>query len=173
MGSENPLEICARKRIEIEFREFNENPPTHVSCGPISDEDIFHWQGIIIGPVDTPIEGSLFHLSIKFSTDYPYNPPQVRFQTEVFHPNIEVNGRVNINILREQWSPALSIEKLLLSISSILLDPVEVDIDNLYWHETNCRRRGWRKRLLTRWSRIKLCPMIFRKRSDGFKPGRR
>ncbi|KAE9450693.1 hypothetical protein C3L33_17405, partial [Rhododendron williamsianum] len=81
MGTEDP-EICARIRLELELRESVSNPPTNISFGPVSDEDMFHWQGIIIGPVDTPIEGGLFHLSIRFPIDYPFNPPKVQFQTQ-------------------------------------------------------------------------------------------
>lgn len=58
---------------------------------------------------------------------------------QVFHPNIDMNGRVGIRILGDQWSAALSVEKLLLSISSILLDPIVLDghnpVSDLYWHE--------------------------------------
>ncbi|KAG5531326.1 hypothetical protein RHGRI_026068 [Rhododendron griersonianum] len=179
MGTEDP-EICARIRLELELRESVSNPPTNISFGPVSDEDMFHWQGIIIGPVDTPIEGGLFHLSIRFPIDYPFNPPKVQFQTQVFHPNIDVNGRVGIRILGDQWSAALSVEKLLLSISSILLDPIILDghnpVSDLYWHErdycSNKKTTRLEKQLLRCWSRIKLLPMI-RNQSDRFKSGRR
>jgi len=131
-GPEKPeidVEICARTRLEIELKEFNKNPPANVSCGPISDEDMFHWQGIIIGPADTPLEDSLFHLSIEFPVDYPYEPPNVKFETKIYHPNVGEEGQIHLNVLGEQWSPALTTEILLLSISSILLDPLLLDPD--------------------------------------------
>ncbi|KAG5531324.1 hypothetical protein RHGRI_026066 [Rhododendron griersonianum] len=126
MGTET-LEFCARKRLEFELREYNEDPPANISFGPISDEEMFQWQGIIFGPLDTPIEGHIFELSLKFPIDYPCKPPKVKFETQVFHPNIGVDGSVYLNILEDEWSSALSVEKLLLSISSILLDPMLVD----------------------------------------------
>lgn len=129
-GPEKPeidVEICARTRLEIELKEFNKNPPANVSCGPISDEDMFHWQGIIIGPADTPFEGSLFRLSIEFPVDYPYEPPNVKFETKIYHPNVGEEGQIHLNVLGEQWSPALTTEILLVSISSILLDPLLLD----------------------------------------------
>ncbi|KAL7177333.1 hypothetical protein ACSBR2_030648 [Camellia fascicularis] len=130
---------CAKRRLEMELRDMNENPPTHISFGPLSD-DMFQWQGIIMGPVDTPFEGGLFHLSIEFPIDYPLMPPQVKFQTKVYHPNVDQDGTIDINILGEEWSPALTTEKLLLSIISILMNPIleegnQNQISNLYLHD--------------------------------------
>ncbi|XP_057497792.1 probable ubiquitin-conjugating enzyme E2 12 [Actinidia eriantha] len=127
----------ARERLEKEFREIDKNPPTHISFGPVSEDDMFQWQGIIMGPMDTPFEGYIFQLSLQFPSDYPFSPPQVKFQTKVYHPNVDEVGIVNISLLGEQWSPAITIETLLLSISSILLDPMLEDAQNptsdYYW----------------------------------------
>ncbi|CAL5416694.1 unnamed protein product [Camellia sinensis] len=76
------MQSCARKILERELRDINEDPSTHISFGPLSDDNMFQWQGIIIGPVDTPLEGVLFPLSIHFPIDYPFKPPTVKFLTK-------------------------------------------------------------------------------------------
>jgi ubiquitin-conjugating enzyme E2 D/E len=90
--------------------------------GPVA-EDMFHWQATIMGPSDSPYAGGVFLVTIHFPPDYPFKPPKVAFKTKVFHPNINSNGSICLDILKEQWSPALTVSKVLLSICSLLTDP--------------------------------------------------
>ncbi|KAL0320929.1 UNVERIFIED_CONTAM: Ubiquitin-conjugating enzyme E2 28 [Sesamum radiatum] len=90
--------------------------------GPVG-EDMFHWQATIMGPSDSPFSGGVFLVTIHFPPDYPFKPPKVSFKTKVYHPNINSNGSICLDILKDQWSPALTISKVLLSICSLLTDP--------------------------------------------------
>ena len=112
----------ASKRILKELKDLQKDPPTSCSAGPVA-EDMFHWQATIMGPSDSPYAGGVFLVSIHFPPDYPFKPPKVAFRTKVFHPNINSNGSICLDILKEQWSPALTISKVLLSICSLLTDP--------------------------------------------------
>ncbi|KAF3684192.1 putative inactive receptor kinase-like [Capsicum annuum] len=112
----------ASKRILKELKDLQKDPPTSCSAGPVG-EDMFHWQATIMGPPDSPYTGGLFLITIHFPPDYPFKPPKVAFRTKVFHPNINSNGSICLDILKEQWSPALTISKVLLSICSLLTDP--------------------------------------------------
>ncbi|KAM9603330.1 ubiquitin-conjugating enzyme E2 D2 isoform 2-T2 [Morphnus guianensis] len=105
-----------------ELNDLARDPPAQCSAGPVGD-DMFHWQATIMGPNDSPYQGGVFFLTIHFPTDYPFKPPKVAFTTRIYHPNINSNGSICLDILRSQWSPALTISKVLLSICSLLCDP--------------------------------------------------
>ncbi|GAM27693.1 hypothetical protein SAMD00019534_108690 [Acytostelium subglobosum LB1] len=126
----------ALKRINKELSDLARDPPTSCSAGPCG-EDLFHWSATIMGPKDSPYDGGIFFLNIHFPTDYPFKPPKINFQSKVYHPNINANGSICLDILKEQWSPALTIPKVLLSICALLTDPNPDDplvpeIANLY-----------------------------------------
>jgi ubiquitin-conjugating enzyme E2 D/E len=126
----------ALRRINKELLELKNNPPDNCSAGPRGD-DLFHWGATIIGPENSPFQGGIFNMSIYFPTDYPFKPPKVFFDTKIYHPNINKSGGICLDILKESWSPALTISKLLLSICSLLTDPnpddpLEIDIANEY-----------------------------------------
>ncbi len=97
--------------------------PGNCTAGPVHDDNVYKWTGSIIGPEGSPYAGGVFWLDIEFPVDYPFKPPRVIFTTKVFHPNINSQGGICLDILKDQWSPALSIGKVLLSISSLLTDP--------------------------------------------------
>ena len=90
-----------------------------------------------MGPSESPYTGGVFKLSILFPVDYPFKPPHMQFTTKIYHPNINAAGLICLDILKGQWSPALTISKVLLSITSLLTDPNPDDpfvpeIANLY-----------------------------------------
>jgi ubiquitin-protein ligase len=107
------------------------DPPTSCSAGPVGD-DLFHWQvggkafvrrfagrlhsflrkATIMGPHDSPYSGGVFFVNIHFPPDYPFKPPKVSFQTKVYHPNVNSQGSICLDILKDQWSPALTISKV-------------------------------------------------------------
>lgn len=113
----------ALKRISKELLDIQKDPPTNCSAGPVDNNDLFNWSATIMGPSDSAYQGGVFFLTIRFPTDYPFKPPKISFTTKIYHPNINANGSICLDILKDQWSPALTISKVLLSISSLLTDP--------------------------------------------------
>ena len=113
---------AATKRIKKELMDLSKDPPSTCSAGPLGD-DLFHWQSTIMGPKESPYEGGIFFLNIHFPTDYPFKPPKVQFTTKIYHCNVNNNGSICLDILQSQWSPALTISKVLLSVCSLLTDP--------------------------------------------------
>ncbi|KAM0750890.1 ubiquitin-conjugating enzyme [Meredithblackwellia eburnea MCA 4105] len=128
----------ALKRLMTEYKQLTaaENEDSMFTAGPVSENDFFHWSCMIQGPSDTPFEGGVFETELRFPRDYPLSPPKMKFNPPLFHPNIYANGEVCISILHapgddpnayesssERWSPVQSVEKILLSVISMLAEP--------------------------------------------------
>ncbi|XP_023588034.1 ubiquitin-conjugating enzyme E2 E2 [Trichechus manatus latirostris] len=94
---------------------------SYFSAGPKGD-NIYEWRSTILGPPGSVYEGGVFFLDITFSPDYPFKPPKVTFRTRIYHCNINSQGVICLDILKDNWSPALTISKVLLSICSLLTD---------------------------------------------------
>jgi len=139
------------RRISVELAELIKDPPTSCSAGPVDEEDIYHWEATLIGPEGTPYTGGIFKLTIDFPTNYPFKPPKVRFITKIYHPNINSGGGICLDILKDNWSPALTVSKVLLSICSLLDepnpdDPLVMDIAEKYINNRalyDCIARDW------------------------------
>ena len=114
--------MATTKRIQSELKEITKSPPANCSAGP-EGEDLYRWQATIMGPSGSPYEGGVFYLRIDFPRDYPFKPPKVVFLTRIYHCNINSGGGICLDILKDQWSPALTISKVLLSICSLMDDP--------------------------------------------------
>ena len=114
--------MSTKKRLIKELKKLQKDPVLNCSAGPC-DNDIFKWQATIIGPIDTPYHNGIFNLEILFTQEYPIKPPQVRFKTKIFHPNIDSSGGICIDILKDSWNPLLSVKTILLSVCSLLNDP--------------------------------------------------
>ena len=140
----------ALKRLQREIADMLKDPPANCSAGT-EGEDLFHWKATIIGPEGTPYHGGVFNLNVLFPPDYPFKAPKFNFTTKIYHPNINSAGQICLDILKDQWSPALSVSKVLLSICSLLNDPnpddpLVIDIANEYKQNRelfNKKAREW------------------------------
>lgn len=111
------------KRLLNEHADILKNPVTNCSAGPIKDKEMTHWHATIFGPEGTPYHQGVFELDIMFPDEYPFKPPKIYFITPIYHCNISSNGGICLDILKDNWSPALNISNLLLSICSLLAEP--------------------------------------------------
>ena len=107
------------------------------SVGLVDENDLYKWTVCFTGPEDTIYEGGFFKAILTFPEDFPQNPPEMKFITEMFHPNIYKDGKVCISILHppgtdnlneqekaeERWRPVLGVEQILISVISMLNEP--------------------------------------------------
>lgn len=127
------------RRLQNELKKMDLSPVENYSVAPV-DNNLYHWAGTIFGPVGTPYEGGMFNIDINITVDYPHKAPKIKFLTRIFHPNISRSGDICVDILKDKWTCALTIDKTLLSIVSLLgdanpNDPLEGDIADLYLND--------------------------------------
>ncbi|CAF1367583.1 unnamed protein product [Adineta steineri] len=113
----------AQRRLMRDLRDLTQNPVEGINAAPVSADNIFQWNAILDGPDDSLFEDASFVLTLKFPQDYPNHPPDVKFVTKVFHPNIYMDGSICLDILQQRWSASLDVSTLLVSIRSLLTDP--------------------------------------------------
>ncbi|KAF8931003.1 Ubiquitin-conjugating enzyme E2 T [Dissophora ornata] len=113
-------------RMRKELRDLEISPPQGAICYPLND-NIVHLQAELNGPTETPYEGGTFKIEIHIPERYPFEPPRCQFLTRVYHPNIDDQGRICLNILKcppkGTWGPAISITTMLMSLRILLANP--------------------------------------------------
>uniref|UniRef100_A0A1B6LGA5 E2 ubiquitin-conjugating enzyme n=2 Tax=Graphocephala atropunctata TaxID=36148 RepID=A0A1B6LGA5_9HEMI len=119
VGEENSWR---RHRLRNELKSLKIDPPEGIEALPL-DSKSCHWMATITGPVGSPYEGGVFYLYLQVPYSYPMKPPTVRFITRIFHPNVSRHGDVGIDCIQHNWTLALTISKVLISIQSLLTDP--------------------------------------------------
>ncbi|KAJ3773130.1 ubiquitin-conjugating enzyme/RWD-like protein [Lentinula raphanica] len=147
MSSRGASNATALRRLMTEYKQLTSggSPDGMFTAGPVSESDFFTWEALICGPKDTPFfsfslpmfrtHGSYISV-LRQPSDYPLSPFKMKFEPPLFHPNIYPDGNVCISILHtpgddptmyeqasERWSPVQSVEKVILSVISMLAEP--------------------------------------------------
>ncbi|KAF7186219.1 Ubiquitin-conjugating enzyme E2-18 kDa [Pseudocercospora fuligena] len=156
------MNSVAAKRLFQEYKALSVDPPDGITAGPVNEEDLFVWEALIQGPEGTPFEGGVFPAELKFPRDYPLMPPTMKFLCDMWHPNVYPNGVVCISILHppgddpnhyeqasERWSPIQSVEKILISVMSMIAEPNDESPANVD------AARQWRERRKEYEARVK------------------
>lgn len=115
------------KRIEREIRLCKNDHDTTVTVEPL-DDNLCHLHGTFQGPKDTCYEGGTFIVDIVIPDEYPFKPPKMKFLTTIYHPNISSQtGAICLDILKDAWTPVLTLKTALISLQSLLCDPAPED----------------------------------------------
>ncbi|XP_015919898.1 ubiquitin-conjugating enzyme E2 N [Parasteatoda tepidariorum] len=110
------------RRIMKETQRLLSDPVPGISAVP-DENNARYFHVLVAGPEGSPFEGGIFKLELFLPEEYPMSPPKVRFITKIYHPNIDKLGRICLDILKDNWSPALQIRTVLLSVQALLSAP--------------------------------------------------
>ncbi|ORX83650.1 ubiquitin-conjugating enzyme [Anaeromyces robustus] len=110
------------KRLQNELMQLMMAGIPGVSAFPESD-NLLSWVGTIEGAPGTVYHGLSYKLSLKFPVNYPYTAPTIKFTTPCFHPNVDTEGNICLDILKDKWSAVYNVQTILLSLQSLLGEP--------------------------------------------------
>ncbi|PWN26242.1 putative ubiquitin-conjugating enzyme E2 [Jaminaea rosea] len=126
--------------LQRQLKELRKHPVEGFSAGLKDESNLYHWEIMIIGPADTLYEGGFLRAELIFPPEYPLLPPELKFNTPMWHPNVYADGKLCISILHapgvdqygfedasERWLPVHTVESILVSVISLL----SADVPNL------------------------------------------
>lgn len=119
----HPVFIFWQKRLQKELLSMQKEPPPGVNVDIDNvGSNLTQWIVDMEGAKGTLYEGEKFQLLFKFSSKYPFDSPEVTFlgPNIPVHPHVYSNGHICLSILTDDWSPALSVQSVCLSIISML-----------------------------------------------------
>ncbi|XP_053202971.1 ubiquitin-conjugating enzyme E2 C-like [Panonychus citri] len=133
-NSTRDVKSHASNRLRKELMDLVMSSDKGISAFP-QEDNLFKWVATIEGPKDTVYENLKFKLNLRFTNEYPYVPPVIRFISHCYHPNIDSSGAICLDILKDKWTASYDIRSVLLSIQSLLNepnldDPLDIDAAN-------------------------------------------
>lgn len=118
------------KRISNEFKEIkndinNEPFKDHrlIDIKNINDNDLYKLEISFLGPIESPYEELINTILIEIPTEYPNQAPTIKFINKIYHPNISLDGKICLDILKDNWRPIYTLKTIILSIISLLSEP--------------------------------------------------
>ncbi|MEW5300521.1 MAG: hypothetical protein WDW38_009258 [Sanguina aurantia] len=121
-GGLKPLKMSAGElRIQKDMAELN-LPPNITIAFPDGKTSYMHFI-ISIRPDEGMYRSGKFTFDFTIGPGYPHDAPKVLCMTKVYHPNIDLEGKICLNILREDWKPVLSISSIVYGLQFLFLDP--------------------------------------------------
>ncbi|KAJ7914299.1 ubiquitin-conjugating enzyme/RWD-like protein [Mycena leptocephala] len=111
------------RRVNKEIADCKNDKTSNIRIDLV-DSSPFHLKGSFPGPEDTPYQGGLFEVDIVIPESYPFQPVKMKFITKVYHPNVSsASGAICLDILKDAWSPVLTLKSTLISLQSLLCSP--------------------------------------------------
>lgn len=111
--------------LHKDISELNLPKNTDISF-PNGKDDLMNFE-IVLRPDEGYYQGGSFLFTFQVSPIYPHDAPKVKCMTKVYHPNIDLEGNVCLNILREDWKPVLNINTIVYGLYHLFTQPNHED----------------------------------------------
>ncbi|KAG9122135.1 NEDD8-conjugating protein ubc12 [Ceratobasidium sp. 392] len=119
-AKKKPKTSAAQLRVQKDITELD-LPSTMETKFP-NAEDLLNFS-LVITPDEGMYKGGAFTFSFNINTNYPHEPPKVKCVPKIYHPNVDLEGNVCLNILREDWKPVLNLNSIMVGLQYLFLEP--------------------------------------------------
>lgn len=117
----NPHSHTSKVRLQKDLSQLEEDSTWTIKFPDPNNR--FHFIWIYSPPRDCLYGEGTFRFSFDIPDSYPHQPPKVLCQQKIYHPNIDTEGHVCLNVLREDWTPALSVQSVLFGLQMLFMSP--------------------------------------------------
>lgn len=119
---ESGASVQRASQIRVQ-RDVNElDVPDSIQVTFPNPDDLMNFV-LVLKPEEGFYAAGAFEFSVTVPEDYPHKPPKVKCLTLVYHPNIDLQGNVCLNILRQDWKPVLTLSAVLYGLQLLFLEP--------------------------------------------------
>ncbi|RDB28905.1 NEDD8-conjugating enzyme UBC12 [Hypsizygus marmoreus] len=120
VAKKKPKTSAAQIRVQKDLTELD-LPSTMKTDFP-DPADLLNFS-LTITPDEGMYKGGSFVFSFAINMNYPHEPPKVKCTQKIYHPNVDLEGNVCLNILREDWKPVLNLNSVMVGLQYLFLEP--------------------------------------------------
>jgi len=115
-------QLTAFARMQSDFGELELPPYVKLNQDDIKEDKLLDFR-FTIAPQDGYWKGGTFHFRCQVPDDYPYKPPKILCLDKIYHPNLDLEGNVCLNILRQDWKPVLDTQSIIHGLIYLFVEP--------------------------------------------------
>ncbi|KAJ5234088.1 NEDD8-conjugating protein ubc12 [Penicillium citrinum] len=119
-GKKKKKVTAAQLRVQRDLQELTLGNTMKMSFP--NPDDILNFT-LSIEPDEGMYKGGVFHFNFTVNQNFPHDPPKVKCTQKIYHPNIDLEGNVCLNILREDWKPVLNLNAVIVGMQFLFLEP--------------------------------------------------
>ncbi|KAL9716482.1 NEDD8-conjugating protein ubc12 [Leucoagaricus gongylophorus] len=119
-AKKKPKTSAAQIRVQKDLTELD--LPSTMKTTFTDPADLLNFT-LTITPDEGMYSGGSFGFSFNINSNYPHEPPKVKCIPKIYHPNVDLEGNVCLNILREDWKPVLNLNSVMVGLQYLFLEP--------------------------------------------------
>ncbi|BFZ54495.1 NEDD8-conjugating protein ubc12 [Savitreella phatthalungensis] len=124
LEKKKPRTSAAQIRVQKDLTELS--LPSTMETRFANPDDLLNFQ-LLITPDEGLYKGGRFTFDFAINGEYPHEPPKVKAAEKIYHPNIDLDGNVCLNILREDWKPVLNLNAVVVGLQFLFIEPNPAD----------------------------------------------